>query len=159
MFSASAAQLDRIAATYEEMAMRYQRAADLGREHRSQLTLGRQTAHWDSLAGDAFRSAIDVLSSDSAAVSGEAEELASEATIIAGSMREWAVVARHLASMLDAVSGMDLAGIAGEFLLRRAREAVHDVSSLVSFVQDYGGIPAGLGEAITDLLMPEGSHA
>ncbi|GAA3075374.1 MULTISPECIES: hypothetical protein [Actinomycetes] len=159
MYSAAAAHLDQVATVYDEMAARYRRAAGQGREQQAQLVLAHDTVRWESLAGDAFRGLIDLLMSDSAGVCEESEALAGEATILAGVMREGAEIARRLAAMLDAVAGLDLLGVSGEFLLRRARAAVDDVASLGSFLDDYGGIPAGLGEAITEALRPEAEPA
>lgn len=152
MFSAAAAHLDRTAAIYDGVAVRYQRAADQGTGHRAQLVLARDVVQWNSQAGDAFRAVLDLLVSDSTAVQEEAAALAGEATAIAGVLREWAQVGRSLAAVLEAITGADVAGVAGEALLRRARAAVEDVTSLVSFIQDYGGLPAGLREAVSEVL-------
>ncbi|OSM43418.1 hypothetical protein [Nesterenkonia sp. PF2B19] len=154
MYSAAAAHLDQVATVYDEMAARYRRAAGLGPQQRTQLVLAQDAVRWESLAGDAFRGLIDLLMADSAGVSEEAEDLASEASILAGVMREGAQVARHLAAILDAVAGLDIVGISGEVLLRRARAAVDDVMSLGSFLDDYGGVPPGLGDVIAEVLRP-----
>lgn len=152
MFSAAAVHLDFTAAIYEAAAVRYQRAADQGAAHRAQLVLARDVVRWNSEAGDAFRSVMGLLIDDSRGVEEQSAALAGEASTIAGSLREWAQVGRSLAAAVEAITGADVTGAAAEVLLRRARAAVDDVSSLVSFIEDYGGLPAGLWDAVSEVM-------
>lgn len=149
MFSAAAAQLDRLAAVYEDISLDLGRAGRISDEYIAQLHLA-SAVEWSSAAAAAYRGSMGLLVTDGRFVQQEAAALAGEASIIAADFREWASIGRTLAAGLSVLAGIDLPGLAQEALIRRALNAVDDVTTLVSFIGDHGGVPPGLAIAVDE---------
>src|SRR5699024_9160146 len=153
LITAAAAELERTAAAYRDAAKVLRGIPDRAEQYLVLLQAAQQV-EWSSEAGTAFRQLLEALRQPGTMLQAAAPQLAATAELIAADLSSYADTARQLATVVSALSGVDLLAVAHDLgadrvegMRRAAAEAGADAASLVVYVQQNSGIPGLLREA------------
>lgn len=154
MIGAAVTQLHRAAQSYRAAAGTLRRVVSTEQQFHHAVDSA-STVHWQSPAGDAFRSVLSTLRHPARWAADEAESLAAEADLIASELEEMAYQAQRLTDYVAVLGALDLSAVAtglGEQRLQwavdAARDAVSSTGPLVDYLTTHGGISGVLQEAV-----------